>query len=281
MEVTVSFFVLKNNSVTKTIPKNIKRCSMKKIMILVSVIFLMCTGIWFRFHTKECRVVSDLAYDKNKKGDHLVYIREGHELVPFLVLTSDYNGETLLLRKEVLKMNMQINSYEAYYENSFMDDYLNHEYIRQLPDGMPVLESEIKITDEKSLGVSGTGTKSIKRKIFLLAYSEVMEDQNINAASEGTFLRFFEKEEQRIVLKENQKSSYIFRIVFEKGCTVLEGRETADSGTDLIRVETGECCDFFHSGSPPFYTEAPAQCAGKYRMCRCPCESLMTSASTS
>lgn len=55
---------------------------MKKIMILISVIFLMCTGIWFRFHTKECRVVSDLAYDKNKKGDHLVYIREGHELVP-------------------------------------------------------------------------------------------------------------------------------------------------------------------------------------------------------
>ena len=185
--------------------------SMKKIMILISVIFLMCTGIWFRFHTKECRVVSDLAYDKNKKGDHLVYIREGHELVPFLVLTSDYNGETLLLRKEVLKMNMQINSYEAYYENSFMDDYLNHEYIRQLPDGMPVLESEIKITDEKSLGVSGTGTKSIKRKIFLLAYSEVMEDQNINAASEGTFLRFFEKEEQRIVLKENQKSSWWLR----------------------------------------------------------------------
>ena len=166
---------------------------MKKIMILISVIFLMCTGIWFRFHTKECRVVSDLAYDKNKKGDHLVYIREGHELVPFLVLTSDYNGETLLLRKEVLKMNMQINSYEAYYENSFMDDYLNHEYIRQLPDGMPVLESEIKITDEKSLGVSGTGTKSIKRKIFLLAYSEVMEDQNIDEGSEGTFLRFFEK----------------------------------------------------------------------------------------
>ena len=211
MEVAVSFFVLKNNSVTKTIPKNIKRCSMKKIMILISVIFLMCTGIWFRFHTKECRVVSDLAYDKNKKGDHLVYIREGHELVPFLVLTSDYNGETLLLRKEVLKMNMQINSYEAYYENSFMDDYLNHEYIRQLPDGMPVLESEIKITDEKSLGVSGTGTKSIKRKIFLLAYSEVMEDQNINAASEGTFLRFFEKEEQRIVLKENQKNSWWLR----------------------------------------------------------------------
>ena len=184
MEVTVSFFVLKNNSVTKTIPKNIKRCSMKKIMILISVIFLMCTGIWFRFHTKECRVVSDLAYDKNKKGDHLVYIREGHELVPFLVLTSDYNGETLLLRKEVLKMNMQINSYEAYYENSFMDDYLNHEYIRQLPDGMPVLESEIKITDEKSLGVSGTGTKSIKRKIFLLAYSEAFEKIR-NAAEAG------------------------------------------------------------------------------------------------
>ena len=39
---------------------------MKKIMILISVIFLMCTGIWFRFHTKECRVVSDLAYDKIK-----------------------------------------------------------------------------------------------------------------------------------------------------------------------------------------------------------------------
>ena len=45
---------------------------MKKIMILISVIFLMCTGIWFRFHTKECRVVSDLAYDKNKKGENKV-----------------------------------------------------------------------------------------------------------------------------------------------------------------------------------------------------------------
>ena len=96
-----------------------------------------------------------------------------------------------------------------------MDDYLNHEYIRQLPDGMPVLESEIKITDEKSLGVSGTGTKSIKRKIFLLAYSEVMEDQNINAASEGTFLRCFErKSKKQLVAANAEHILYFLRLCY-------------------------------------------------------------------
>ncbi len=39
----------------------------------------------------------------------------------------------------------------------------------------------------------------------MLAYSEVMEDQNINAKIGRNVSRFFEKEEQRIVLKENQK----------------------------------------------------------------------------
>ena len=48
------------------------------------------------------------------------------------------------------------------------------------------------------------------------------------------------------VTGHHRSQNSIFRIVFEKGCAVLEGRETADSGTDLIRVETGECCDFFH-----------------------------------
>ena len=101
MEVTVSFLFLKQFCYGKQFQKY-KKVQHEKIMILISVIFDVARYmVSISYERVPCSIGSGMM--KKQKGDHLVYIREGHELVPFLVLTSDYNGETLLLRKEVLK----------------------------------------------------------------------------------------------------------------------------------------------------------------------------------
>lgn len=77
--------------------------------------------------------VSDLAYDEADSINY-IYIMENGKYTPFLVLTDDYNGSTLLLRKEVLDENRRFNNYSAYYANSEIDLYLNEEYLKSLTE---------------------------------------------------------------------------------------------------------------------------------------------------
>ena len=44
----------------------------------------------------------DLAYSEKCKIETIIYIEEKTGFVPYIVLTNDYNGKTLLLRKEIL-----------------------------------------------------------------------------------------------------------------------------------------------------------------------------------
>ena len=51
---------------------------------------------------KEARVISDLAYSSRNQDECIVYLQEDGEYIPFIVVTDDYNGNVLLVRKEVL-----------------------------------------------------------------------------------------------------------------------------------------------------------------------------------
>ena len=51
--------------------------------------------------TEEYNTISDLAYSEKCKIEPIIYIEEKAGFVPYIVLTNDYNGKTLLLRKEL------------------------------------------------------------------------------------------------------------------------------------------------------------------------------------
>ncbi len=160
---------------------------------------------------KEAQVISDLAYSSRNQDECIVYLQEDGEYIPFIVVTDDYNGNVLLVRKEVLPEPRRINEYFSYYENSEIDQYLNEEYLNTIAESELILTSQIVITDESALGICGDSVKTIERRVFLLSLTETGFDDRYNTCAEGKPLKFFETPDNRIAFKEERTSSWWLR----------------------------------------------------------------------
>ena len=134
--------------------------------------------------TEEYNTISDLAYSEKCKIEPIIYIEEKTGFVPYIVLTNDYNGKTLLLRKEILPENRRVSDYSAYYEESEIDNYLMGEFFDNLPIQTRCLiqDSEIEILDERCLNqiddsvitiVMSKVTFRSKQPYFQLSYMDV------------------------------------------------------------------------------------------------------------
>ncbi len=151
--------------------------------------------------------IQKIAYDANKRYGYTVYIQENSKYVPYLVLTKDYNNKVLLLRKYVLEEPRIYNEnfiYGGYYENSSIDRFLNDEFISSFSSQLQdkIVTSEIQITDKSSLGVAGTNTLTIGRKLFLLSYEELGLSEYAVVASEGKKINYFNNANSRIAYSE-------------------------------------------------------------------------------
>jgi hypothetical protein len=157
--------------------------------------------------------ISDIAYDnqvssgifskigsgnnKIEENDYTVYIEENDEFVPYLVLTSDYNGNTMLLRKYVLEEERPYNedSQEVFYENSLVDKFLNDEYIKTLSDYVQdnIVNTQVLVTRTfiNDIGNLNVEAYPIERKVFLLSYTELGLERPL-VAKEGKSLEYFE-----------------------------------------------------------------------------------------
>ena len=124
--------------------------------------------------TEEYNTISDLAYSEKCKIEPIIYIEEKTGFVPYIVLTNDYNGKTLLLRKEILPENRRVSDYSAYYEESEIDNYLMGEFFDNLPIQTRCLiqDSEIEILDERCLNQIDDSVITIVRKVFLLYFKD-------------------------------------------------------------------------------------------------------------
>lgn len=163
-------------------------------------------------HTKENVMISDLAYSKLLNKEHLVYVREGEVYEPYLVLTKDYNGNTLLLRKNLLDKTRRINDYSSFYENSEIDFFLNSDFYDLLTDVKPIIKnSNVEITDDNSIGYSGDESTTISRKIFLLSCTEIDVDNSVNQAVEGVSLDYFSNEDNRIAYCKDNAMNWWLR----------------------------------------------------------------------
>lgn len=152
-------------------------------------------------------ILRDIAYGGEYDTPYKIGIEENGEIVPYLVLTDDYNGNCLLLREHLLDEPMRYNPNEdvsghcpAYYETSEISGYLNGDFYDALSDDVKdkIVESEIVITAEESLGVYKKETKTIRRKIFLLSYAELGGEESATNLAEGEALAFFKDNESRI-----------------------------------------------------------------------------------
>lgn len=157
--------------------------------------------------TEEYNTISDLAYSEKCKIEPIIYIEEKTGFVPYIVLTNDYNGKTLLLRKEILPENRRVSDYSAYYEESEIDNYLMGEFFDNLPIQTRCLiqDSEIEILDERCLNQIDDSVITIVRKVFLLSFTELVYKKNGHVGVEGVPLLYFKDNKNRFATTNNGK----------------------------------------------------------------------------
>jgi len=177
-------------------------------VLLLFGLFTICYNFIFIYDNNDIQILKQLAY-KNRKMIYTVNIKQNNKNIPYIILTNNYDNKCLLLRKYLLNENMVFNLPEnrsAYYEDSYIDNYLNTEFYLTFSDILTELiqETNITITSEDSLGRCGTETVDIKRKIFLLSSSEVVGEKKSSVRlNEGKHLKFFTNMESRIALHES------------------------------------------------------------------------------
>ena len=150
--------------------------------------------------------LKNLAYGRTK-GSNVVYIKEKEEYAPYLVLTADYNGNVLLLRKELLPEPMQYKvhgdlwayyEYGSYYEESSVDEFLNTEFFNSLCESTRnlIVDSTIEVTDKESYDIWNYKTHEINRKVFLLSSVELgLKGLESITTKEGKVLKYFKNKD--------------------------------------------------------------------------------------
>lgn len=221
--------------------------TIKKIFILcmtsvIGIALCACSG------KKEMKKVSELAYD-HADSTNLIYVLENGEYIPFLVLTDDYGGNTLLLRKEITGNNRRISDYSAYYAKSEIDLYLNEDYLGFLTELSQYLSmTSVEITCNDALGVSGLETEAVERKFFLLSCNEVGISDSVNIAPEGELLEYFRNEENRKAYVDGELSSWWLRTpnTYYLSCSYVIGDNNKIGFTnsyDLNGIRPAFCVD--------------------------------------
>ena len=196
--------------------------------IIIAVIVMMCAGFVMVFMPKmeeeaedENTTLEKLAYDQSGRKK-AVYIKENGEYVPYLVLESDYDGNVLLLRENVLPESMQYKpsphggdgevlgggwshyDYGSYYEESSIDSFLKDDFLEIFSPEVQeaVVDTTIEVTDLDSFTEAhwAEATHMIERKVFLLSAVELGETFSIdyNMAREGKALKYFENTEHDV-----------------------------------------------------------------------------------
>ncbi len=152
-----------------------------RLLIVVLMLFCLCGCGKKDIVTKTQKgVISDYLSDD-------IYVEENGKLVPYIIADNDYDGNTLLLRKYLLKEKKRMNEYYALYENSEIDKYLETQFYNRFPDNV---KDKIITTDVEAVGddyyatventewfgdkyFKTTDNSVLKRKVFLLSLYEV------------------------------------------------------------------------------------------------------------
>ena len=195
------------------------------VAVVISIVMLGAVlAIWFitrAQNREEYTTLEEMAYDKSGRKC-VVYIKENDEYIPYLVLESDYGGNVLLLRENVLPEPMPYrpspygesttalsggwawHDYGSYYETSSIDKYLSTDFLGVFSPAVQeaIATSTIEVTDMESYHEEhwAEATHMIERKVFLLSAVEmgITFSVDYNITREGTSLKYFENTEYSV-----------------------------------------------------------------------------------
>lgn len=138
-----------------------------------------------------------------------VYVEEGTNKVPYIIVSENYNGNVLLLRKYILEHDMRMNEYYAYYEECEVDNYLNEQFYSALPEKTQkyIINTPIEVVDNDYYN-SGIHIKQIDRKVFLLSFRELNQAYNYHSGKEGEAIEYFNSDNAFLAsTDENQNNT--------------------------------------------------------------------------
>jgi hypothetical protein len=203
---------------------------MKKLSLFASFALLLSgCGLMDGRLPMDAEHLGDIAYDVAPRTGYTVYLQEsGQEYAavrkqpegvyfPYLALTNDYDGSTLLLRQDIDEYH-SYNDYRAYYEDSEVDVYLNTVVIERFPQALreAIVTSTITITEkyrtEVEPGLFWKVTCQIERKVFLLSGTETgFKYRESVLPIEGKKLTYFEEIESRIAYENGEAAPWLLR----------------------------------------------------------------------
>ena len=190
--------------------------------------------------------IGDIAYDKNNSNGYRIYLKENENLIPFFVLTSDYDGYCLILREFLLDEYVVYNTpreYASYYADSNIDVFLNQTYYSQLSQDIQqlIVPCKIEITTKNAIDTHDNETEIIERNVFLLSANEVNSSLSRAAIKEGKPLLFFDKTSNRIATFDNlESSSWLLRTpALRDGNTIIGVADDGSIGMGGISTITG------------------------------------------
>ncbi len=191
------------------------------LTVVIGVVVLGAVLAAWLYEANGNLTLEKIAYDRSKKNP-VVYIKENDEYVPYLVLESNYGGNVLLLRENVLPEEMQYQpsphgeamgalsapwttyDYGSYYETSSIDKYLDTDFLKVFSPAVQeaIVTTTIEVTDMESYSgeKSGEVTHMIERKAFLLSAVELGITFSVGRCitKEGTSLKYFENIRQSV-----------------------------------------------------------------------------------
>lgn len=182
----------------------IRKIALKYIRLLAFILAVTMT-------ISGCSETSKNYTEEVEIGDLVgesVNIIEGTEYVPYIVLTNNCGGNTLLLRKNLLDEDMRMTNYYAKYEGSEIDSFLNKDFLNSIDGNIrnKICDSDVEITADDYYRNNVT-TKTIQRKIFLLSYKELGIDYNYHVGNEGETFINLRSSTSRIAAKANKNPS--------------------------------------------------------------------------
>ena len=183
-----------------------------KIFQLMAVMMIMSLAIVSCSKEQNPETLNDIAYDVNAEYGYTVYIEEEAGYQPYLVLTNNYEDtkNVLLLREHVLDELQPYNDQQygtSYYENSYIDQYLNKVYIELLSKSIQdnIIGTNILILDGATYSAikDGAEAKSINRKAFLLSFAEISEIAKNREVFDGEILKYFNENREKLVAESS------------------------------------------------------------------------------
>ena len=221
----------------------------RKRLRVIALVLLLDALIWGVIILWPPSTLNRLAYNVDRFHGYTVYLKEGENYVPYLVVTNNYNrdGNVLLLRKNTLDEPQPFNeggTGSEYYENSTMDQYVNEEFLPILASEVQskILETHVKIHAPgawTSYYWGGSSTTYIRRKAFILSYVELGMQTTKGWPMDGQPLRYFKDdiEHIRTTNSSGTPDDWMLRSAHWDGSCMSISYETGITRTSILEAK--------------------------------------------